>query len=41
MNSVKLIQGDRLDRMKDIKDNSVDLIVIDPPYKNKNKYKRM
>ena len=33
MNSVKLIQGDCLEKMKDIKDNSVDLIVIDPPYK--------
>src|SRR5574344_693589 len=33
MNSIKLIQGDCLEKMKDIKDNSVDLIVIDPPYK--------
>ena len=30
---MKLLQGDCLELMKDIPDNSVDLIVTDPPYK--------
>jgi site-specific DNA-methyltransferase (adenine-specific) len=32
MNSIKLIQGDCLEKMKDIKYNSVDLILCDLPY---------
>ena len=28
-----LIKGDCLEKMKDIKDNSIDLVVTDPPYK--------
>lgn len=34
MNSIKLIQGDCLEKMKDIEDNSIDCILIDPPYIN-------
>ena len=33
MQSVKLLKGDCLELMKDIPDESVDLIVTDPPYK--------
>lgn len=31
--NIKLLQGDCLELMKEIKDNSIDLIVTDPPYK--------
>lgn len=34
MNSIKLIQGDCLEKMKDIDNESVDCIIIDPPYIN-------
>ena len=30
---IQLLQGDCLELMKDIKDNSIDLIVTDPPYR--------
>lgn len=30
---IKLMYGDCLDRLKEIKDNSIDLIITDPPYK--------
>ena len=30
---IKLLQGDCLELMKDIPDESIDLIVTDPPYK--------
>jgi site-specific DNA-methyltransferase (adenine-specific) len=33
MNSIKLLQGDCLDLMKSIPDESIDLICTDPPYK--------
>ena len=33
MNDFILKQGDCLDLMKEIPDNSIDLIVTDPPYK--------
>lgn len=33
MTDIKLIQGDCLEKMKDIPDGSVDCAVIDPPYK--------
>jgi len=29
---IKLIQGDCLEKMKDLEDNSVDAVVTDPPY---------
>jgi DNA modification methylase len=32
MSKIKLIQGDCLDKLKNLKDNSVDSIVTDPPY---------
>jgi site-specific DNA-methyltransferase (adenine-specific) len=32
MSTIKLLQGDCLDRMKEIHDNSVDAIITDPPY---------
>jgi DNA modification methylase len=40
MGEIKLIQGDCLEKMKDITDESVDLVVFDPPYFrcSKNKY---
>ena len=31
-NSIWLMQGDCLERMKELEDNSVDSIVTDPPY---------
>ena len=34
--SVKLLQGDCLELMKDIPDKSIDLVVTDPPYKFEN-----
>ncbi len=33
MNNINLINGDCLDILKQIKDNSVDLVLTDPPYK--------
>lgn len=33
--SIKLLQGDCLELMKDIPDKSIDLVVIDPPYEKK------
>ena len=33
MNSIKLIKGDCLEKMKEIEDGSIDLVLIDPPYK--------
>ena len=32
MSNVTLMQGDCLDKLKEIDDNSVDSIVTDPPY---------
>lgn len=32
-NNVHLIKGDCLEIMRNIKDNSIDLVIIDPPYK--------
>lgn len=32
LENIKLIHGDCLEVMKDIRDNSIDLIVTDPPY---------
>ena len=32
MNTMKLLQGDCLEQMKTLEDNSVDSIVCDPPY---------
>lgn len=28
----KIHQGDCLERLKEVEDNSVDLVIIDPPY---------
>lgn len=33
MNDIQLMQGDCLELMKDIPNDSIDLVVIDPPYK--------
>ena len=38
MTSIKLIQGDCLEKMKDIPDNSIDLTVTSPPYDNLRTY---
>jgi len=38
MGTQKLLQGDCLELMKDIPDNSIDLIVTSPPYFNAKKY---
>lgn len=38
MNTTKLLQGDCLDRMKEIHDDSVDLTVTSPPYDNLRSY---
>ena len=32
MSSIKLIQGDCLEKMKDISDGSIDMVLTDPPY---------
>ena len=32
MNKVELIQGDCIDKLKELKDNSIDSVVTDPPY---------
>ena len=32
MNNIKLIQGDCLEKMKDIPDKSIDMILCDLPY---------
>ncbi|KMP10543.1 restriction endonuclease HpaI, partial [Candidatus Nitromaritima sp. SCGC AAA799-A02] len=32
MSEIKLIQGDALDQLSQLSDNSVDLIIADPPY---------
>jgi len=34
MSEIELIQGDCLEKMKDIPDGSIDLVLIDPPYIN-------
>ena len=34
MPKIELIQGDCLEKMKDIPDGSIDLVLIDPPYCN-------
>jgi len=34
MENIKLIQGDCLEKLKELEDNSVDLILTDPPYGN-------
>ena len=31
---IKLLQGDCLDKMKEIKDNSIDIIISSPPYED-------
>jgi DNA modification methylase len=36
---IELIQGDCLEKMKDIKDGSIDLVVTSPPYDNMRSYK--
>ena len=38
MNINEIIQGDCLDKMKKMKDKSVDLVFYDPPYNKKKKY---
>ena len=38
MNDITIIQGDTLELMKDIKDESVDLVFTDPPYWTLNKW---
>ena len=37
MSKIELIQGDCLEKMKDIPDGSIDLIIIDPPYMTTSK----
>ena len=32
MNNIKLIKGDCLEKMKQVKDKSINLVLIDPPY---------
>lgn len=39
MNNIKLMQGDCLERMKEIPDGSIDLTVTSPPYDNLRTYK--
>ena len=39
MSKIELIHGDCLERMKDIPDESVDLIITSPPYDNMRIYK--
>jgi DNA modification methylase len=36
MSEVTLMQGDCLERMKDIPDGSVDMVLTDPPYQLNN-----
>lgn len=38
MSTIKLMQGDCLERMKDIPDNSVDMVLTDIPYGEINRY---
>ena len=33
MNNIKLMLGDSSELIKEIQDNSIDLIIMDPPYK--------
>ena len=33
MSTIKILKGDVLERLRELKTNSVDLIVTDPPYK--------
>ena len=37
MPKIELIQGDCLEKMKDIPDGSVDMVLTDPPYGRKTK----
>jgi site-specific DNA-methyltransferase (adenine-specific) len=39
MSKIELIQGDCLEKMKDIPDNSVDMVLTSPPYDNLRSYK--
>lgn len=38
MSTIELMQGDCLDRLKEITDGSVDLTVTSPPYDNLRSY---
>ena len=37
---MKLIQGDCIEKMKDIPDNSIDMVMTSPPYDNLRDYRK-
>jgi len=39
MPKIELIQGDCLEKMKDIPDGSIDMVLTSPPYDNLRDYK--